>query len=319
MEQRDLELLDLLEKEGPSTISTLAYKLGIAKSSVSRKVRLLKDMGLVEMKRIGGITLVYRIAGKQPPGTIRIGLLRASEYPYVIDFARRLRDRYSRVELIVYDEAFRLGIDLASNKVQLAFAPVPTLLLAHRISAGRTSIIGGGSGGGAHVIEGREGFGHATTMASSMELCAEMMRLEGPRIYKRSGKEILDAVKRGETRQGVVWEPYGYLARKEGLRAEACDLPLCCLLGAHEGVEGLDHIARALSESISASRRSSDFRSYAALVGLEESVIRETTSSYVFYEEVPLEVLKRLWPHVKSSLLPEDAINRAVRSSPTSG
>ncbi|MEN2999625.1 MAG: helix-turn-helix domain-containing protein [Acidilobaceae archaeon] len=314
MEQRDLEILDMLEEEGPTTLSTLAFKLGMAKSSASRRVRALRDLGLVEVKRIGGITLVYRVAGRQPPGTIRLGLLRASEYPYVIEFARRLRERYARVELIVYEEAFRLGIELASNRVQLALAPAPTLLLAHRISSGRTSIIGGGSGGGARVIEGREGAGHATTMASSMELCAEMMKLEGPRVYKRSGREILEAVRRGETRRGVVWEPYGYLARREGLRAEDCELPLCCLLGAHESVEGAERIARAFSESVSAARRSSDLQPYAALVGLEERMVRESLGSYVFYEEVPLDVLKRLWPHVRSSLLPEDAISRAVRS-----
>lgn len=314
MEQKDFEILDALEEEGPTTLSALAFRLGMAKSSVSRKVRALRELGLVKVKRVGGVALVFRLEGRQPPGAIRVGLLRASEYPYVVEFAKRLKERYARVELSVYDEAFRLGVDLASNKVQLAFAPVPTLLLAHRISSGRVGIVGGGSGGGAYVIGGGEGAGHATTMASSMELCAEMRRLEGPRTYKRSGREILEAVKSGEAGRGVVWEPYGYIARREGMRAESCELPLCCLLGAHESVEGVERIARALGESVSSARRSPDLRPYAALVGLEEELVRETVSSYVFYEEAPLDLLKKLWPHVKSSLLPDATINRAVRA-----
>lgn len=312
--ERELEILDLLEKEGPSTISTIAFKLGMAKSSASRKVGLLKEQGLVEVKRIGGVAVVYRVYGKQPPGTVRLGILRASEYPYVIDFARRLRERFRRVEVVVYDEAFRLGLDLASNKVQLALAPAPTLLLAHRISAGRTHIVGGGSAGGAFVIEGRGHSGHATTMASSMELCSEMMKLEPPRVYKGSGAAILEAVRKGETKYGVVWEPYAYLARREGLRAEPCGLPLCCLLGAHESVGDVSRITRDFSEAVSSARVRLEVSAYANLVGLDEVLVKETVKSYSFYEEPPVEVLRGLWPHIRSSVLPEDTLDRALKS-----
>ncbi|MFN4046350.1 MAG: winged helix-turn-helix transcriptional regulator, partial [Acidilobaceae archaeon] len=174
VDSTDIDILDMLESEGPMTISSIAFKIGRAKSMVWRRVSTLESLGLVRAKKVGGVTIVYRVYEKTVPGVVTLGILRASEYPYILDFAGRLRGFFSEVKVKVYDEAFKLALDLSTNKVQVAMAPVPTLMLAHRISSGRVQIIGGGSGGGAFILESkRGGSGHATTMASTMEMCSE--------------------------------------------------------------------------------------------------------------------------------------------------
>ena len=141
----DFELLAVLEREGPTTISELSRSLDWSKSMVWRRVWKLEKTGLIEVRRRGGIALVYRRTERIPEGQVNLGILRASEYPYILDFMRGLREKFVDVRIRIYDEAFRLAVDIASNRVQLAMAPVPTLLLAHRISSGRVHIIGGGS------------------------------------------------------------------------------------------------------------------------------------------------------------------------------
>jgi predicted transcriptional regulator len=241
-------------------------------------------------------------------------LLRASEYPYILGFTRFLKSRFVDVRIKVYDEAFKLALDLAGNRVQLAMIPLPTLILAHRLSSGRVRIAGGGSYGGAFILEGRAGEGHSTTMASTMEMCAEKARLEGPRRYKGSGDEILKSVQEGEARYGVVWEPYATMGRRGGLKAIGCDVELCCLLGAHESVlDHVSHISRALEEAITGVRRGAyDPEAYANLVKLPVDLVKETTGSYNYYEEPPTDVIKRNWDLVKKTVIPDLSLGALI-------
>jgi predicted transcriptional regulator len=314
IDSTDLEILDLLELEGPATLSYISVKLGRSKSMVWRRLANLKDMGLVGVRRVGGITIAYRLYERVPPGFLTVGLLRASEYPYILGFTRFLKSRFVDVRIKVYDEAFKLALDLASNRVQLAMVPLPTLILAHRLSSGRVRIAGGGSYGGAFILEGRAGEGHSTTMASTMEMCAEKTRLEGPRRYKSSGGEILRSVQEGESRYGVVWEPYASMGRRGGLKATSCDVELCCLLGAHESVvDHVNHIARALEEAITSVRREAyDVGAYANLLELPVDIVKETVGSYNYYENPPVDVIKRNWDLVKRTVVPDLSLGAII-------
>ncbi|MEM0365529.1 MAG: MarR family transcriptional regulator [Acidilobaceae archaeon] len=316
IDERDIEILDYLELEGPVTLSTLAYKLGKAKSFMWRRIDKLRSLGLINVKKVGGVSIIYRVYDKPAPGVIKIGLLRASEYPYILEFARMLKDMFSSIKIIVYDEAFRLGLDLASNKVQLGMAPVSTLILAHRISSGRVHIVGGGSGGGAYILESKGGgLGHATTMASTMELCAEMHKLEPPRVYKSSGIDILESTLRGETRYGVVWEPYAAIAKTKGLKADPCNTPICCVLGANKSIEAsFRHISRLLSKAISESKAKIDnINAYANIIGLEKVIVAKTIESYTFYEDIPRDLIVNIWGSIKASIVPDISLNQVFR------
>lgn len=310
----DIEILDLLEAEGPSTLSSISFRLGRSKSMVWRRLSKLKDMGLIGVKRVGGVTVAYRVYERIPPGFIKIGILRASEYPYIMGFSRILRDRFTEVRVVVYDEAFKLALDLASNRVQLAMAPVPTLLLAHRLSSGRVRVVGGGSYGGAFILEGREGEGHSTTMASTMEMCAEKSKVEGPRRYKGSGLEILESVLKGESRYGIVWEPYATMGLRRGLKSIQCDIPMCCLLGANVSVEdNFRFVARALEKAISDVRMGLlDVNAYSNLLELPLELVRDTIKSYDYYEDIPRDVIARNWGLVKAAVIPDISLSNVM-------
>ena len=303
----DAEILEVLEETGPITLSELSRTIGMSKGALWRRVRRLASLGLLKARRVGGALIIEAERPRGPPATVRLGILRASEYPYILGLARRLRDLFFTVKLVVYDEARRLAFDLAMGKIHLAMAPLVTLLLAHRLSGGAVRIIGGGSGGGASLVWAPDGGeGHATTMSSSMELCAELKGLRGPRVYASSGDEILGLLAKRRVGAAALWEPYATRASRIGFEVEDCGLPVCCLLGAHRSLEPLyTRISRAMEESVSeASRGSWDPDAYSRLTGLPKPEVLETSRRYVLLEEPPTDEVRRAWSHVARAAVP---------------
>lgn len=48
------DVLELLRLQGPATPSSLSERLGVARSAISKSLRVLKDLGLVEQAQGGG-------------------------------------------------------------------------------------------------------------------------------------------------------------------------------------------------------------------------------------------------------------------------
>jgi len=303
----DAEIVGYITENGPTTLSELARALGMAKSALWRRVRRLAEAGILEARRVGGTLIISAGEPRGPPPLVRLGILRASEYPYILGLARRLRDLFHSVKVLVYDEARRLAIDLAAGRIHLAMAPLVSLLLAHRLSGGAVHVVGGGSGGGAVIAWNRDGgTGHATTMASSMELCAELHGLPGPRRYASSGEELLALLARGRVGAAALWEPYASRAARAGFEVEDCGLPVCCLLGAHRSLEPLyPKIAAAMEESVSEARRGEwDPQAYSSLTGIPAVEAEETARRYTLLEEPPISEVERAWDSISRAAVP---------------
>lgn len=311
-----LRLLRVLYDLGEAPLTEAASLAGVSRSWAWKIVRRLEAEGAVRVEKRGGVLIVS-------PGTrayrrlLRVGILRASEYPYIIPFRRLLAGISSNVEILVYDEAFRLAADLAMGKIHLGMAPAVTHLALHRLSGGLTGIVAGGSRGGTGIVDSGRGEGHATTMTSTMELCAETRGLPWPRIYASSGEEIVSMVARGRVRYGVVWEPYLELARRQSLRVEACDLPFCCLLGAHRSLWGeaeriRDLFSRAVEEARRRLRDPVLVDAYSRLVGLPRDLVAPTIVNYEFIEEPPVDDLERMMDSMRRVVLPPGTLREAL-------
>lgn len=312
----EIRILSLILSHGSLSASELARITGYSRSWVWKTLRQLEAENALRLEKRGG-TLIAHPAEKTYKKLIRIGILRASEYPYIIPFAKRLRERFNEVEILVYDEAFELAYDIALGKVHLGMAPAISHLIVHRVSGGLSYIFAGGSSGGAGIVMGENGVGHATTMASTMEVCAEIKRLPPPRLYYRRGWDIVESVLQGKVAMGVVWQPYLYLAERRGLRIEPCNLPFCCLLGGNASLRGEQEvIAKLFSEAVEEARRrlqdSVFIESYAKLIGLDPELVKATVTSYEFLEEPPVEDLSRLLRVLKDVAFPAWILDQAI-------
>lgn len=315
----DYRILEAIEAYNPLSVAELARILGVSRSWAWKRVKRLEKLGLVEAQRHGKV-LALAPSKLSYRAVLRVGILRASEYPYIIPLRRRLHSISDTVKVLVYDEAYKLALDLAAGRVHLAMAPLVTLVALHRLTAGRINIVGGGSSGGSGVIYSKapSGRGHATTMTSTMELCAEVKGLPGPRVYKSSGQAILDAVASGAIEAGVVWEPYLTRAREIGIPVEDCGLPFCCVLGANRALEHeYGRIGRLMEEAVSeASRGRVDLGAYATLLGFERSIVEATVGSYRFLEEPPVSEARRLLPSIRRTIIPDRSVDDVFRVGP---
>ncbi len=312
--ENDIKILSLVIEYGPISLTELSKMTGYTKSWVWKRVKKLEEQGLVSLDKRSG-SLYINQTRTSYKATLRIGILRASEYPYVIPFSKLLRDVTHSVSIAVYDEAYKLASDLASSRIHLAFAPAVTLIAMHRLSGGMVHIIGGGSRGGTGIVYSRKGgYGHATTMASTMELCATVSRLRPPRFYKKSGDDILRSVINGEVEAGVIWEPYLYIARRKGLDVASCNLPFCCLLGANISLQDdYRRISSLFTKAVDiTSTGSVNLRSYAELIGMDYSLVEATVGSYEYIREVPLDDIKLLSNHIIETIIPPNLVLEAV-------
>ncbi len=311
----EVELVAKVIEFGELTLTEAARLSGISKSWAWKLAVRLREEGIITLERRGGV-VILRPGPSSFRRILRIGILRASEYPYIIPLARRLEALSSRVDIVVYDEAYRLASDLAVGRLHLGMAPAVTLLSFNRLTNGLLGIAAGGSRGGVGIVEANTGEGHATTMASTMELCAEKSRLPHPRVYARSGRELLELLGR-RTRYSVVWEPYLYQAKRLGYRVEECDLPFCCLLGAnHTLIPYVEKIQAMFSDAIAEARkRLGDpvlIEAYSRLIGMDPAIVKATVASYEFLEEPPVEDLLTLSSLIQRVVLPEWSIRRAL-------
>ncbi|MGC9134571.1 MAG: MarR family transcriptional regulator [Caldisphaera sp.] len=310
LDEIDFELYDIIKEYMPITLSELARNLGHSKSMIYRRVKKLENSGLIKVSYQGGVSIIT--ANQKNDSIITIGILRASEYPYIIKFAKKLENIFNHVKIVVYDEAYKEALDLSIGKLKLAMNPAVSLLAIHRISRGQVHIIGGGSGGGSGIINNLNGKnGHSTSIMSSMELCADMNKLEMPRVYGNSGQEILNKVLKGEVRQGVIWEPFLSIASKNNLKITSCELDTCCLLGAHSSLyDKYDKISKAFSDAISSDI--SDLEGYANIINMPLDVIKLSVKSYSFFEEPDKNYLKSIISNLRNTILPSDIIERSV-------
>jgi predicted transcriptional regulator len=314
------KIIRLLHEQEELTLSEIVEYTGYSRSWVWKTIRRLESQGIVEIsKKKGILKVILRTVKPENIGVLRIGILRAAEYPYIIYFRRRLLKHWDNVEIVVYDNAFKLATLLATGKVHLAMIPAVTALLTYRLSQGRIKIVGGGSGGGAVIIRNPKANNDnvATTMASSMEYCVSIMKLPGKRLYAQSGSEILDLVVRGDAEYGALWSPYTVLARRKGLKIETCPLPACCILAAHESVsDKYDMLQKLFADSVSDARRhinSSHLAEvYSSIVGLPKQLVQAGIREYFFYEEPPIRVLVNNFEFIRDTALPSWTVRNAV-------
>ncbi|NJE77499.1 hypothetical protein E3E37_11305, partial [Thermococcus sp. ES12] len=103
-------------------------------------------------------------------GTLRLGLLRAVEYPHALLTAHDLKEKYN-VRVLIYDSALELTNALAIGKVDLACSPLITQILYALLMKSIKIVSGCGFAGSGLVMRGelKEGRTIASSELSTME------------------------------------------------------------------------------------------------------------------------------------------------------
>jgi len=125
-EEKILGLLRERKEEGILQ-SEISRVLGVSKSVVSEVLRRLEERGVIVRERVAGKS--YRVwlsefSPKPVEGLMRVGILRASEYPHIL---LACRDLGARVK--VFDSAIDLTRSLSFGSIDIGVSPFVTQTL----------------------------------------------------------------------------------------------------------------------------------------------------------------------------------------------
>ena len=324
MGRAEADILELLWQTGGAYQSEVVKATGFSKSTVSEALAQLEAKRLVRKVAVGKSLKLYPIGRevrKQSLGHeqgrggrgLRLGFTRAAEYPFLVPFRRALGDSGIELDFEVYENGVEVARDLSELRIDLGVAPVLTLFMYYSLDAPFKVLAPAGSGG-ASMFQGAKSHSSldrvaavTCTRVSTMEL---MMRSamrdsiipDTSRIVYAAGPaQMQQMLATGLADVGCIWEPYATILESQGARriVRYTDLAdhVCCALAASNRLseKTLTMVSRRYEDSMNSFRRDPDahLSAYAALSGLEASLLRRVSKEYSYPEDFGSRVVER--------------------------
>ena len=241
---RDL-IKTALERSGSDGVwqFELEHSIGFAKSYISDTLKLMENAREIVRSREGEKVLRIWLTKYFPhpiPGTVRVWMLRASEYiPALYSIFKAFREMGYEVIIYVGFSGQEISRALTAGYGDIGFLPTLTTMI-NCYSATRIKIIVGVAVGGSSILEKEDSsiMKVATTNASSMYALASLTfgeRANPFEVYEEPGKALKEFME-GREKFIVTWEPYLSRAKKvEGVREivsyeEVLDSIPCCIM-----------------------------------------------------------------------------------------
>ncbi len=295
------KIINYLKDRGEVLQSRIHKDLGLSKSTVSEILKRLEKEGKIVRERVAGRS--YRIwyfehAPKPVEGIVRIGILRASEYPHIL---LSLRNLDIKAYIRVFDSALDLTKALSSYRIDIGFSPFITqtvfALLLKSIKIHR--IVAFNGSGIVYKKDLRSCKTFATSEFSAMESNLKLsLEKLGHNLYDlnfRYFNSIGDAIKSFKSCEFdaiAVWEPYftllGYY--KIPFRDIIGDYPCCSMASNLEFYKRnktlIQEFIRCIEDSVELlnyeSRRISASKYLAREIGLNWRIVLKSFKSYKF-------------------------------------
>ncbi len=142
-------ILEILEKSEGGEIyqSELVRKIGFSKSRVSEVLSSLEKDGLISKIPLGKNfrvvatkrskeTFSHNKKSRSVTKILRLGMIRASEYPFVLPFEKDLREKMGiMLRFQIYENGTDLSRDLSLLRLDLGIAPVLTHFVFYSIGS----------------------------------------------------------------------------------------------------------------------------------------------------------------------------------------
>jgi len=306
-------LLALLRELGEAYQADLVRASGLSKARVSEVLAQLTRQGLIGREVRGRNVKVYlrsREGLEARPKELRLGLVRAAEYPYIVPLMKLLKQEGFTVQLRVYDNGIDVMQDLSSHRLQLAIAPLLTFFTFYSLGAALVALAPAGAGGASVILDPRrrgQPLRAACTRLSTMEMLLATSVNHGvlPKLralsYCSGPQELMRLLEAGRVDAVSIWEPYasslvgrGYV--REVRYSELAE-HVCCLLGAsqlldEQLLERVSYLyARALDDYAAEPGRY--HAPYSALVGLDAKAVEVSLEEYSHPRHARISLLER--------------------------
>ncbi|MHC1600961.1 MAG: DUF7343 domain-containing protein [Candidatus Nezhaarchaeales archaeon] len=289
--------------------SEISETTGFSKSTISYFLSKLESEGKIVRKREPNVGYRVWLKGFESDSKLlKIGIVRAAEYPFIFELKSRLENEGFGIYVKVYDDGVALMSDLVVGKINAGFSPLVTQLMFYAASRGRFKIIASGVSGGGSIILRRDVELNdvriaGSTMASTMDACLKAyLKDKGLSdvevIYFDNPKSMVEALDKGVVQMLSIWEPYSSLLEMKGHKRIARftdylgDFP-CCVLAVNPMDEGsFNSIVEALKDVLSRRNYTSEISKLSSLLGVDLRLLRKSLKEYVFHSEFTIKEVK---------------------------
>lgn len=232
---------------------------------------------------------------------VRLGFTRAAEYPFLVGFRKVLRDSGIELEFRVYENGVSVARDLSLSRIDLGIAPILTLFMFYTLDAPIKILAPAGSGGASILLNVRRpSSSGVTTVASTRISTMEMMMRSAVKgsvlpdvtevVYASGPNQMQRMLAAGSADAVCIWEPYATILESQGAKrvVRYSDLTdhVCCALAAgnHLSERLVSIVSRRFELSMGQFRGDPDahLQAYAALSGLETSLLRSVSREYSY-------------------------------------
>ncbi|MCY0884238.1 MAG: MarR family transcriptional regulator [Acidianus infernus] len=290
MKGRD-RILSILKERGSLPQTELVKLSGMSKSRVSEILNELEKEGIIFRKQLVGKNLIVSLNKTK---FLRLGIINAAEYPFIIPFIKKLREKGVEVEVKIYDNGLQVTKDLVLGKIDMGFSPVISQIIFSKIFD--IKIIAGGAKGGAGIVG--ESCNIGSTVMSSMETWT-LAEVRNANIIPFNSPQEL--VKNFETRKVpaiAIWEPYLSILESKGHKVTHVFEPNhCCTLAIRSSLEDEEKIKEIYEDAFSWFLSSKDrwISDYSNLLGEDYNIMKKASERYYFDSYLDLkEVYKNL-------------------------
>lgn len=292
----EIKILSLLRQRGGEGIlqSEIPDLLNLSKSTVSETLSKLEEEKRVLRKRVTSKS--YRVwctefAPEPIPGMMRIGILRASEYPVVVGAGEKI-DAFIRV----YESSLELTRALVSGHVDVAASPLVTQIffgiLMKNIEIFRIVAMNGSG-----VVFGNSeseyfGCSEFSTMEINLREYMRIRDFRGGIRYFRSPEDMVANLV--ELRGIAIWEPYVTILsdREVEMFSDVLGDYVCCTLAANKDFLRVNQdLFEEFLDSFDSGRK--NVRKLAQLIEMDYRTVKKSISSYILDVEQRKEFAER--------------------------
>jgi len=304
-------ILKLLRERGSrgALQSEISDLTGYSKPTISYFLSKLEARGVVARRMIPKVGYRVWLRGvKSESRLLRIGVIKATEYPFVFRLKSRLEDRGLSVYIKAYDDAIALMEDLLAGKVDAGFSPLITQVVFYAASRGGFRIVASGASGGGSIVlrrgvwESQVRFA-GSSMASTMDACLRaFLRERGlgnvEVLYFSNPEAMVEALEKGVVQMLSIWEPYASILEAKGHRriARFTDylgvFPCCVLAVSNKLEEGeVELLVNYLKDILLGRDFTNEGPKLSSLIGVDESLVKMSLREYSFHPEFSVKEL----------------------------
>lgn len=259
------------------TQKELTARLRSSRSRMSEVLRKLEKQRLIVRKKVSQRTVLVSLNHST---TLRVGILRSSEYVHIVSALSELSDKIP-YRIKIYDNSLEALKELMTGTEDIVASPLISGYFFHLIDRNIRPIAGVARGGSGLIRRNDNGKIGTTPLSRMDKDSREFHNYE--QVYYKSIDDILRAYRKREIDAAQIWEPF--LSMNNGTGSHPKGM-CCCLFTLGKPTKSVDTFLEKYAEGVKRGFPEEHLKGVASamssLLDVEEKDVIASLGSYIF-------------------------------------